>query len=109
MRFPILWYRRPAKAQTSLRIRAVLSEHLLVSYIFYGYLATDRTSYLEFLSYYIDDICICSQYNEVSSKAVKSRGQDLWEGRTNRRLYAFPSESLKMLKKIKIILNFLDN
>ena len=44
-----------------------------------------------------------------NTKAVKSRGQDLWDGRTNRRLYAFPSESLKMLEKIKIIFNFLDN
>ena len=30
MRFPTMWYVRPAKAQTNLRIRAVLSEPLLV-------------------------------------------------------------------------------
>ena len=31
MRFPTMWYVRPAKAQTSLRIRADLSEPLLVA------------------------------------------------------------------------------
>ena len=31
MKFPEMWYVRPAKAQTSLRIRADLSEHLLVA------------------------------------------------------------------------------
>ena len=31
MRFPTMWYVRPAKAQTSLRIRAVWSEPLLVT------------------------------------------------------------------------------
>ena len=30
MRFPTMWYVRPAKDQTSLRIRTALSEHLLV-------------------------------------------------------------------------------
>ena len=35
MRFPTMWYVRPAKAQTSLRIRAVLSEPLLVACIIY--------------------------------------------------------------------------
>ena len=35
MRFPKMWYVRPAKAQTSLRIPAVWSEHLLVTWIFY--------------------------------------------------------------------------
>ena len=35
MRFQTMWYVRPAKAQTSLRIRAVWSEHLLVAWIFY--------------------------------------------------------------------------
>ena len=35
MRFPIMWYVRPAKSQISLRIRAVWSEHLLVAWIFY--------------------------------------------------------------------------
>ena len=37
MRFPTMWYVRPAKAQTSLRIRAVWSEPLLVAWIFYEY------------------------------------------------------------------------
>ena len=32
-RFPTMWYVRPAKAQTSLRIRAVWSELLLVAWI----------------------------------------------------------------------------
>ena len=36
-----MWYVRPAKAQTSLRIRAVWSEHLLVAWIFYDCSATD--------------------------------------------------------------------
>ena len=49
MRFPTMWYVRPAKAQTSLRISAVWSEPLLVAWIFYEYWAIDRTS-LEFLS-----------------------------------------------------------
>ena len=34
MRFPTMWYVRPAKAQTSLHIRADWSEHLLVASIF---------------------------------------------------------------------------
>ena len=41
MRFPTMWYVRPAKAQTSLRIHAVWSEYLLVALIFYDYQATD--------------------------------------------------------------------
>ena len=36
MRFPTMWYVQPAKAQTSLHICAVLSEHLLVTWIFYN-------------------------------------------------------------------------
>ena len=35
MRFPTMWYVRPTKPQTSLRIRAVWSEPLLVAWIFY--------------------------------------------------------------------------
>ena len=35
MRFPTMWHVRPAKAQTSLRIRTVWSEPLLVTWIFY--------------------------------------------------------------------------
>ena len=35
MRFPTLSYVRPAKAQTSLRKRAVWSEPMLVAWIFY--------------------------------------------------------------------------
>ena len=35
MRFPTIWYVRPAKSQTSLRIRAVWSKPLLVAWIFY--------------------------------------------------------------------------
>ena len=35
MRFPTMWYVRPPKAQTSLRIRAAWSEPLLVAWIFY--------------------------------------------------------------------------
>ena len=45
MGFPTIWYVRPAKPQTSLRIRAVLSEPLLVTFIFYECSATDRTSF----------------------------------------------------------------
>ena len=45
MRFPTMWYVRPAKAQTSLHIRAVWLEPLLVVLIFYEYLATDQTSF----------------------------------------------------------------
>ena len=44
MRFP-MWYVRPAKAQTSLRIQAVWSEPLLVSWWFHEHLATDWTSF----------------------------------------------------------------
>ena len=43
MRFPTIWYVRPAKAQTSLRIRADWSEPLLVAWIFYDCWATDWT------------------------------------------------------------------
>ena len=39
--FPTIWYVRPAKAQISLRIRAVLSEPLLVASIFYECKASD--------------------------------------------------------------------
>ena len=49
MRFPTIRYVRPAKAQTSLRIRAVWSEPLLVSWILHDCRATDRI-YLKFLS-----------------------------------------------------------
>ena len=35
MRFPTMWYVRPAKPQISLRIRAVWSEPLLVTWLFY--------------------------------------------------------------------------
>ena len=35
MKFPTMWYVRPAKAQTSLGIRAVWSEPFLVAWIFY--------------------------------------------------------------------------
>ena len=35
MRFPTMWYVRPAKAQTSLRIHAVWSEPLLVAWILF--------------------------------------------------------------------------
>ena len=37
MRFPTIWYVRPARAQTSLRLRAVWSEPLLVAWVFYEY------------------------------------------------------------------------
>ena len=43
MRFPTIWYVRPAKAQTSLRIRADWSEPLLVAWVFYDCWATDWT------------------------------------------------------------------
>ena len=45
MRFPTIWYVRPAKPQISLRIRAVWSEPLLVARVFYDCLATDWTSF----------------------------------------------------------------
>ena len=45
MRFPTMWYVRPAKPQISLRIRAFWSEPLLVAWIFYGCKVTDRTSF----------------------------------------------------------------
>ena len=49
MRFPTMWYVRPAKPQTSLRIRAVWSEPMLVAWRFYECeLLTDN--HLEFLS-----------------------------------------------------------
>ena len=45
MRFPTMWYVRPAKAQTSLRIRAVWSEPLLLAWIFYECWATQWISF----------------------------------------------------------------
>ena len=45
MRFSTMWYVRPAKPQISLRIRAVWSEPLLVTWIFYECKATDWTSF----------------------------------------------------------------
>ena len=35
MRFPTIWYVRPAKAQTILPVRAVWSEPLLVSWVLF--------------------------------------------------------------------------
>ena len=46
MRFPTMWYVRPAKAQTSLRIRAVWSEPLLVAWIFSDSYATYWISFV---------------------------------------------------------------
>ena len=44
-RFPTMWYVRPAKPRTSLRIRAVWSEPLLVAWLFYDCWATDWTPF----------------------------------------------------------------
>ena len=41
MGFTKMWYVRPAKAQTSLRISAVCSEHLLAAWTLNDCLATD--------------------------------------------------------------------
>ena len=43
MRFPTMWYMRPAMPQISLRIQAVWSEPLQVAWKFYECLATDCT------------------------------------------------------------------
>ena len=45
MRFPTIWFVRPAKPQISLHIRAVWSEPLLVTWIFYECSATDWTPF----------------------------------------------------------------
>ena len=45
MRFPTMWYVRPAKAQTSLRIRAVCSEPLQVAWIIYECSAASWTAF----------------------------------------------------------------
>ena len=45
MRFPTIWYVRPAKAKISLRIRAVWSEPFQVPRILYECSATDWTSF----------------------------------------------------------------
>ena len=45
MRFPTIWYVRPAKPQISLCICTVWSEPLLVAWIFYDCYATDWTSF----------------------------------------------------------------
>ena len=45
MRFPTMWYVRPAKPQISLRICAVWSEPLLVAWVFYDCQATDWTPF----------------------------------------------------------------
>ena len=45
MRFPTMWYVRPAKPQISLRIRAVWPEPLLVAWLFYDCKATDWTAF----------------------------------------------------------------
>ena len=50
MRFLTMWYVRPAKAQTSLRICAVWSEPLLVAWIFYECSKLLTQHDLEFLS-----------------------------------------------------------
>ena len=46
MRFPTMWYVRPAKPQISLCICEVWSEPMLVPWIFYDYSATERTSFV---------------------------------------------------------------
>ena len=53
MRFQTMWYVRPAKSQIRLRIRAVLSEPLLVAWIFYEFLSVKLMAehHLEFLSF----------------------------------------------------------
>ena len=45
MRFPTMWYVRPAKPQISLRISAVWSEPLLVAWVFYDFWATEWTPF----------------------------------------------------------------
>ena len=45
MRFPTMWYVRPAQPQISLRIHAVWSEPLLVPWIFYECKAIDWTPF----------------------------------------------------------------
>ena len=45
VRFPTMWYVRPAKAQISLRIRAVWSKPLQVTWIFYDCSSTYQTSF----------------------------------------------------------------
>ena len=45
MIFPTMWYARPPKAQTIMRIRAVWSKPLLVVWIFYVSKATERASF----------------------------------------------------------------
>ena len=45
MRFPTMWYVRPAKTQISLRRHAVWSEPLLVAWILYACYAIDWTSF----------------------------------------------------------------
>ena len=49
MRFPTMWYVRPAKAQISLRISAVCSEPLLVARTYYEFKLLTK-HHLEFLS-----------------------------------------------------------
>ena len=44
-RFPTMWYVRPAKVQTSLRIRADWSRPLLLAWIFYDCQPTDWTAF----------------------------------------------------------------
>ena len=45
MTFPAMWFVQPAKAQTSLRIRTVWSEPLLVAWISYDCSTFDRTAF----------------------------------------------------------------
>ena len=45
MRFPTMWFVRPAKPQISLRIHAVWSKPLLVACMFYECWATDWTTF----------------------------------------------------------------
>ena len=45
MRFPTMWYVRPAKPRISLRTSAVCSEPLLVALIYFECYATDRTAF----------------------------------------------------------------
>ena len=59
MRFPTMWYVRPARAQTSLRVRAVRSEPLLVSYLEYSMRVKLLTGHhLEFLSLKVGYTCL---------------------------------------------------
>ena len=110
MRFPTMLYVRPAKAQTSLRRRAVWSEPLLVACIFYEYQATDWPSFgvskLKRRLHMLVRVYTCQNTTllEITSQLKWALS---WENLSLRFVTWQDSNHLTHLQRLAKILNFL--